>query len=252
MSLERHAQIPPVASATFACRGTGAPQIQPRAGETGSRRSGKEYLDLLRSASGPRTVLSMVKSHEASAHGNGFGVRRTTPILLGAVVAGIALLAPTSHATLPPPPDHEFRGTTRDDRITATTENDLVYALGGNDVVRLRAGTDIVYGGRGHDTLFGGRGFDYLYGGRGADNVYGGSQGDRLSGGPGPDLLQPGRGVDKVHGNYGADSISLSPDGSRDVIDCGPGDDVVYLIDGKEEAALDTLVGCEEKAPIFE
>jgi Tol biopolymer transport system component len=83
-----------------------------------------------------------------------------------------------------------FTGTPGPDRFIGTTGNDLLLGLGGSDVLVGGFGADILYGGPGADWLLGNAGKDIMKGGRGADHLN-------------------------------------ALDGLRDVVDCGPGPDVV-------------------------
>jgi len=105
----------------------------------------------------------------------------------------------------------------------------------------LRGHADRLIGGPGNDNLFATAGHDVLDGGPGRDDISAGVGRDRIDGGAGDDLIGPGRGRDVVRAGRGNDRIAVR-DGSRDVVDCGPGYDVV-LAD-----AIDRLRGCERRA----
>jgi Ca2+-binding RTX toxin-like protein len=100
-------------------------------------------------------------------------------------------------------------------------------------------GVNVMYGMNGGDSMDGGEGNNILNGGQGSDNIYGGNGVDRVSGGPGSDLITTGWGNDIIyHGNrplLGTTGAS-GPDGSKDIIDCGPGIDEVFInkADGDE------------------
>jgi Ca2+-binding RTX toxin-like protein len=114
----------------------------------------------------------------------------------------------SSPAPLPPPTPPVRQpssgatktGNARANTLTGTPGNDTLRGLGGNDLLQGLAG---------NDTLLGGTGDDRLVGGAGAD---------RLVGGPGHDRLTGGTGNDRIE----------AVDGQRDVVDCGPGHDVVF------------------------
>ena len=99
-----------------------------------------------------------------------------------------------------------------------------MYARAGNDDARARDGSDVVYAGHGNDVARGGEGNDVLYGGDGNDVMWAGAGADVQYGGPGNDVLH-----------------SLANDNQRDVLDCGPGYDVAYVIEHDPV----TLQGCE-------
>jgi Ca2+-binding RTX toxin-like protein len=134
-----------------------------------------------------------------------------------------------------------------DDVLFGSSFGDRMYGRQGRDLLRGRAGNDCLFGGEGadvldgdggDDTLSGGDGRDRLFGGAGNDRVLGGAKGDELRGDTGNDQLFPGTGRDRVWGGAGNDVISAR-DGSRDVIDCGPGPDRVTA------DRRDRLRGCE-------
>jgi Ca2+-binding RTX toxin-like protein len=134
-----------------------------------------------------------------------------------------------------------------DDVLFGSSFGDRMYGRQGRDLLRGRAGNDCLFGGEGadvidgdggDDTLSGGDGRDRLFGGAGNDRVLGGAKGDELRGDTGTDQLFPGTGRDRVWGGAGNDVISAR-DGSRDVIDCGPG------LDRVTADRRDRLRGCE-------
>ena len=51
-------------------------------------------------------------------------------------------------------------------------------------------------------------------------------------------------GPDRIYAGRGDDFLSLTNDVYRDVIDCGPGRDVLLLSNGVDP--LDSIVDCEE------
>jgi uncharacterized repeat protein (TIGR01451 family) len=139
------------------------------------------------------------------------------------------------------------RGTDDDDVMTGTAFGDTFFGLGGSDLVRGGDAGDCLWGGDGNDVLDGDGGDDDLWGGNGSDRLLGGAGNDRLRGGlkrdvliggDGDDQLRPGTGRDLVRAGFGNDVISAR-DGSRDVIECGPGDDSVSA------DRRDRLRGCE-------
>ncbi len=89
--------------------------------------------------------------------------------------------------------------------------------------------SDAIVGTSGRDRLLGGRGNDRLRGKGGADCVKGQGGNDRLSGGAARDKISGGRGADRIS----------SRDGTRDVVNCGGGEDRV-----KADRA-DVLKHCE-------
>jgi Ca2+-binding RTX toxin-like protein len=77
-------------------------------------------------------------------------------------------------------------------------------------------GDDQMYGLDGDDSLLGDHGNDLIVGGKGDDTIVGHFGADRISGATGNDVI--------YHGGEGS-----FPDGSRDIIDCGDGNDEVWI-----------------------
>jgi Ca2+-binding RTX toxin-like protein len=124
-------------------------------------------------------------------------------------------------------------------------------------------GSDSLYGGEGFDDMSGGIGSDKVYGGAGRNVVIGGpafctaplnyskscptppefdSSDDYIHGGPGSDHLGPGwvsGGVDHLYGEDGNDTFDVNQRDhqwptavTKEIVDCGPGDDWVYYDEG--------------------
>jgi dipeptidyl aminopeptidase/acylaminoacyl peptidase len=138
-----------------------------------------------------------------------------------------------------------IRGGRGSDLLRGTMEPDLVWGIGGNDRIDTNPGDefkwgwggdrDQVWGGAGGDRIRTGPSADLIYGGPGADSLDGGAEGDAIFGGTGNDVLRGGsyhdridggRGRDRLLGGSGSDILG-AVDGARDVIDCGPGRDIV-------------------------
>jgi uncharacterized repeat protein (TIGR01451 family) len=157
-------------------------------------------------------------------------------------------VAPPPVALVGPPCANVARGTRDDDVLTGTAYGDTIYGLEGSDLLRGSDGGDCLWGGEGadvldgdggDDALWGGNGRDRLVGGAGNDRLYGGLKRDVLIGGLGDDQVFPGTGQDLVRAGAGNDVISAR-DGSRDVIECGPGADRVTA------DRRDRVRGCEQ------
>jgi uncharacterized repeat protein (TIGR01451 family) len=159
-------------------------------------------------------------------------------------------VAPPPVALIGPPCANLTRGTRDDDVLNGTAFGDTIYGLDGSDLLRGADGADCLWGGEGNDVLdgdggddalWGGNGRDRLVAGGGNDRLYGGLKRDVLIGGGDDDQLYPGTGRDLVRAGAGNDVISAR-DGSRDVIECGPGTDRVTA------DRRDRVVGCEQVA----
>jgi Ca2+-binding RTX toxin-like protein len=65
-----------------------------------------------------------------------------------------------------------------------------------------------------------------------------------IEAGPGNDVTWAGQGADLTLGGAGDDQLhALADDNNRDRIDCGPGDDTVFL--NSRERRRDSYVNCE-------
>jgi Ca2+-binding RTX toxin-like protein len=153
-------------------------------------------------------------------------MKRTLLVL--AVLAATALGASAALAA-------QVDGTRGDDTLTGTPDADLIRAFAGSDSLSGLEGNDVLRSGRGDDTADGGPGRDLVYGGRGRDAVSGGAGDDRLYGGWGSDVVSGGEGDDRLH--------ALARDRRRDVLDCGPGNDVAFVRWAERE--LTETPGCE-------
>jgi hypothetical protein len=112
--------------------------------------------------------------------------------------------------------------------LRGTARADSLFGLGGADALYGLGGPDRLMGGTGNDLLEGGSGADRLSGGAGADELYGAAGADVLYGGPGDDILSAGPGRGWLYGGAGDDVIQASDQGG-DRIDCGAGDDEVFM-----------------------
>lgn len=142
-------------------------------------------------------------------------------------------------------------GTERRDRLAAARRPERLWGLGGDDVLTgspTRA--TCLFGGTDRDSLTLGGGGGAAFGETGADVLTGGSLDDVLRGGAGDDTLDAGAGADTLDGGEGRDAFSAgdgddlidAADGRAEVIDCGPGQDLVAA------DRLDALIGCESPA----
>lgn len=141
------------------------------------------------------------------------------------------------------------------DEVTGDAGDDWLFLGPGRDQGLGSSGADQLYGGRGGDALGGGADTDQLYGGPGDDSLWGANDPhssvhhDLLVGGAGDDsLTDPERGPatyrggsgrdrigsllggrDRVWTGTGNDIVHVYNDHVRDLVDCGPGRDVVYF-----------------------
>ncbi len=158
---------------------------------------------------------------------------------------------------------NETRGTDAAETLDGTEAGDSLLGLGGDDILRGQLNADCLFGGLGNDMLSGGDGADpalsgdegadevtggpgadALFGGAGRDFLKGGSQSDSVSGGDSSDRLSGGAGADRLFGGAGRDVLTGGPgrnrywgeggpdrieavNGIREVVDCGPGRDLV-------------------------
>lgn len=125
-----------------------------------------------------------------------------------------------------------------------------ILGTSGNDEFRAEKGDVKILAGAGHDQVLAGRGANRLRSGGGHDDLMSLAGGDRLKGNSGHDLLQGGPGPDVSIGNRGSDSLFDAQGRDRmvagrgddrivvrdrtgdDVVDCGPGTDMVIADPG--------------------
>ncbi len=141
-------------------------------------------------------------------------------------------------------------------RIEGGPGNDQLYGESGSERILGGPGEDFIDGGRsgdrlegdeGADTIIGSAGGDHLYGRDGNDKLDGGAQDDELDGENGDDELIGGSGIDDFEGGPGNDSIRAADD-SADRVNCGDGDDTVYV--EADAPTRDALIGCEHVVPV--
>jgi len=194
------------------------------------------------------------------------------------VTARAVLLLPATLLALavPAAASTHVVGTDRDDRLVGTEGRDWIQAKAGDDRVLGLPGNDHLVGGDGKDAVVGGPGNDELYGGRGGDHVSGGPGRDSLNGDRGRDVLRGGAGDDfladyddgdlllagtgddrasvasgdpvphdltRLFLGPGDDEVLVQDDHGRDVIDCGPGQDLAEWVTSLDPD--DVYVGCE-------
>ena len=107
-------------------------------------------------------------------------------------------------------------GTQMSDTILGGKYPDQIQGLGGSDWINASGGNDFVHGGGSNDIIYGEKGDDILYGDDGSDKIFGGFGSDQLFGGPADDKIFEGNGEEKS-------------DFSSDFIDCGSGNDEIWL-----------------------
>lgn len=143
----------------------------------------------------------------------------TMGIVIGALTALLTVmpstnlvLAATIQCNSPPV---QCDGTEGDDTMYGDDNNNLILGRGGNDVISGKDGSKI----NNLDVLGGGFGNDVISGGKGHDEIFGSQGADKINGGPGDDKI--------THAFFTAPGTD--PDGSSDVIDCGSGNDEVFI-----------------------
>ena len=145
-----------------------------------------------------------------------------------------ALLSACSSSPPPPPdPDRAAALTSPAHRVQATNGDDVLVGGPGPDVIDGRRGSDVIRGRAGDDELLDPSGVGT---GRPLDTSR-----DAFHGGPGDDLIHASH-RDRVHAGPGDDRILANYLERGDVVDCGPGRDVVVLNDDDPGIAQ---TGCE-------
>jgi Ca2+-binding RTX toxin-like protein len=128
-------------------------------------------------------------------------------------------------------------GTKAGDVLKGTKKRDRISGRRGDDLIKGKRGRDRLAGNGGNDTLLGGKGKDRLRGGKGDDVLLGGKGKDRIAGGPGFNQLNMVNGVEQ--GSPGNDVLNAR-NGEPDEIDCGAGNDKVFV-----DRTEDGVYGCE-------
>ena len=149
-----------------------------------------------------------------------------------------------------PAPSGAARGTAGLAIHPGSSAKEPIRGTSGNDEFRAEKGDVKILAGAGHDQALAGRGANRLGGGGGHDDLMSLAGGDRLKGNSGHDLLQGGPGPDVSIGNRGSDSLFDAQGSDRmlagrgddrivvrdrtgdDVVDCGPGTDMVIADPG--------------------
>jgi Ca2+-binding RTX toxin-like protein len=130
-----------------------------------------------------------------------------------------------------------IKGTRSGEVLKGTNHRDRSFGRGGDDLIKGKKGRDRLKGGAGNDTLLGGKGKDRLRSGPGDDVLLGGKGNDRMTGGRGFNQLNMVDGVEQ--GSPGNDVLNAR-NGQPDEIECGTGDDTVYV-----DRVEDGVYGCE-------
>jgi Ca2+-binding RTX toxin-like protein len=125
--------------------------------------------------------------------------------------------------------------------ITRDCDGGLCTGTNRADTLRGSEGVDKLLGEPGNDRLYGRGGDDMIKGGGGSDKIYGELGNDRVKGSQGADFVSGGEGDDLVRAGL-HDRVN---DGVRDVLDCGPGTDTVYFVNGQDKV----MDNCEIRNP---
>jgi RTX calcium-binding nonapeptide repeat (4 copies) len=164
-------------------------------------------------------------------------------------------------------------GTGGNDSLTGGPDDDSLYGRAGADALNGAGGNDDLDGGPDADDLRGGPGTDDavvyagttgvmvtlddddddgapgerdnvhrdvedIYGGEGDDTLTGSTVRNTIDGDGGADRLRGGEGPDFLFGGGGNDGLDAR-DGERDLVDCGPGEDVAAA------EQVDRTIGCD-------
>jgi len=128
-------------------------------------------------------------------------------------------------------------GDTGNDELYGEEGDDMFWGYIGDDRIIGGDGKDVLYGGTGNDILDGGPGNNIFEGGQGNDNIYGANGSEQMQGGPGADYVIGGEGDDIIWHGYGI--ATDQPDGSMDIVDCGPGIDKAWINNEEGDEAHD-------------
>jgi Ca2+-binding RTX toxin-like protein len=133
-------------------------------------------------------------------------------------------------------------GTTQSDSMVGDDNSNTICGKQGDDYILGRGGQDNLLGNEGNDRILGGDGSDQIVGG--ATVIVGCGV---LSTNSGADIIQGGPGNDRIyHGNSISGKEPTDPDGFKDIIDCGPGDDTAFINTASDG---DVAMNCEHVNP---
>jgi Ca2+-binding RTX toxin-like protein len=102
-------------------------------------------------------------------------------------------------------------GTDTDDTMIGDDGFNFINSRFGNDVVNAKGGSDHVEGDEGNDKIYGAQGNDFILGQEGAD------------------LKSGGDGTDEIYHSSASLQKATDPDGSKDRINCGAGNDEAWI-----------------------
>src|SRR3954447_17472699 len=164
---------------------------------------------------------------------DGAFVARRLSLLGGALLCLLTIAAPAParsvHGTDSP---DRLHGGGAADTLHGAGGNDVLRGNAGGDTLFGESGPDQLWGGAGDDVLDGDSGIDLLDGGPGDDIVSGGFGADTIRGDGGNDTLDGGADDDKVSGGDGNDVLHGQT--GTDLVDGGAGDDEVYADSGPD------------------
>jgi len=165
---------------------------------------------------------------------------RDTRLFWNCASAGTSKAASTEKTGVSGNPGADtLRGGATNDALVGRRGNDRLLGGAGEDHLQAGGGSDHLDGGPHDDLMHARGGADEAIGGSGDDNILTGRGDDVARGGSGDDQLFDNEGEDRLHGGPGDDHFSAH-DGRRDLIRCGPGEDVA-IID-----RVDGASGCEQ------
>ena len=190
-------------------------------------------------------------------------MRRTIVLLATMVLTLLVASGMASAATIDCVAEIPCTGTQNADTMNGSAEQDSMNGRAGKDLMKGNGSADEMHGGLGADELSGGAANDLVWGGteKGSElstASYPDKSDDSASGGIGADLVYGGfgqGGVDHVFGNDGDDTIVVAQRGftdgdvrvTKEIVDCGKGEDTVYRDKGKDVIARN----CEHKKEGF-
>lgn len=120
-------------------------------------------------------------------------------------------------------------------KVSGGNSPDEIIGSHGDDIIGGGSGSDKIMGGTGNDNISGGSEADEIMGGEGNNTINGDHGPDSIMGGPSDDIIMGGMGSDSMTGHEGNDMIyqgtlnSTAADRSVDIIDCGDGEDKVWI-----------------------
>jgi Ca2+-binding RTX toxin-like protein len=139
---------------------------------------------------------------------------------------------------IPPDPSGGCYGSNGNDKMLGTLATEDIYPQPGDDYVLGKGGSDFIYGSYGKDLIEAGDGNDEISGGPDEDRIFAGARNDTIYAGT-PEFLRQYYNLTVPPYDTLANITSDGDRDFKDFIDCGDGNDFIYV------DILDIYKNCE-------